>query len=642
MIRIKCESNSATQSRLLSVVNSLFPKGSKGVVPRDTPLNIFVKIIQFIAQERLDFAMREIVFELLSVGRPIKIILTPERMNIGLRAFLVAADSLQQKDGDPPMPRSANVMPSGNTLLRVKKTFLNKVLTEDAARSIGMAAYYPLIRKVFTDILRALDLQCGRPLLLTTVKEQEESLLTGDRKAKIDLFRTCVAAIPRLIPDGMSRTELLSLLARLTLHIDEELRGLAFQSLQSLLLDFPDWRNDVLTEFLAFASKEVPDTSHQQLDNSLRMLVQLLTSWRSVLIVSPGAAPSTSTAATGGNHSSQGIPLSFNGVGSRGKKMGGGAEPTHHPPNTAANAATCYQAEGLALLMLCSVRSSTRRIGCHILKEIKTLSEAIGMTETPVIDVLDRICPTACEKVSNILPPGEKQAIVGAISSNTLDLQWVTDRSCTAWYTQEDSESPHPPFTGTSSSLSLLQSAVSASSTTLATTDIVVEHDPWAMCLKYFLEYQNVPTQCPRAVLEAWSIIMPKITALYTYLEPSPVQDNRASLLRSATTPRKPPTDRTLYFKLWRNYLLFAFRTVPPNMGSSLRCISPDIGISSSPEAPDGRDGRSPLPLTSAMLFSVTPSALYKLVVPLIRVETVDVRDLAVYSIGEINHMAVK
>ncbi|GFY64537.1 protein furry [Trichonephila inaurata madagascariensis] len=78
MIRIKCESNTATQSRLQSIVNSLFPKGSKAVVPRDTPLNIFVKIIQFIAQERLDFAMKEIVFDLLSVGRPIKIILTPE------------------------------------------------------------------------------------------------------------------------------------------------------------------------------------------------------------------------------------------------------------------------------------------------------------------------------------------------------------------------------------------------------------------------------------------------------------------------------------------------------------------------------------------------------------------------------------
>ena len=48
----------------------------KAVVPRDAPLNIFVKIIQFIAQEKLDFAMREIVFDLLSVGRPIKVSLT--------------------------------------------------------------------------------------------------------------------------------------------------------------------------------------------------------------------------------------------------------------------------------------------------------------------------------------------------------------------------------------------------------------------------------------------------------------------------------------------------------------------------------------------------------------------------------------
>ena len=69
MIRIKCESNRVTESRLQSIVNSLFPKGSTKVVPRDTPLNIFVKIIQFIAQEKLDFAMKEIVFELLSVGR---------------------------------------------------------------------------------------------------------------------------------------------------------------------------------------------------------------------------------------------------------------------------------------------------------------------------------------------------------------------------------------------------------------------------------------------------------------------------------------------------------------------------------------------------------------------------------------------
>ena len=50
----------------------------------------------------------------------------------------------------------------------------------------------------------------------------------GERKPKIDLFRTCVAAIPRLIPEGMSRQDLIDLIARLTVHVDEELRGWAW------------------------------------------------------------------------------------------------------------------------------------------------------------------------------------------------------------------------------------------------------------------------------------------------------------------------------------------------------------------------------------------------------------------------------
>lgn len=114
------------RSRLNTIITTLFPKGSRSVVPRDMPLNIFVKIIQFIAQvnammcycgwqrnhfschselkpmcifslklgrwylltlmtsrwthlssffpwqERLDFAMKEIIFDLLCVGKPAK------------------------------------------------------------------------------------------------------------------------------------------------------------------------------------------------------------------------------------------------------------------------------------------------------------------------------------------------------------------------------------------------------------------------------------------------------------------------------------------------------------------------------------------------------------------------------------------
>lgn len=110
-------------SRLLSIVSALFPKGSRSVVPRDTPLNIFVKIIQFIAQvtghanimmpndqpdlinsmiaaafvqERLDFAMKEIIYDLLCVGKSHKTFaINPEVTQRVYKSFLLAVCQCQ-------------------------------------------------------------------------------------------------------------------------------------------------------------------------------------------------------------------------------------------------------------------------------------------------------------------------------------------------------------------------------------------------------------------------------------------------------------------------------------------------------------------------------------------------------------------
>ena len=46
---------------------------------------------------------------------------------------------------------------------------------------------------------------------------------SGERKPKLDLLKTCVASIPRIMPEGMSRDDLVELLSRLTIHIDHEL-----------------------------------------------------------------------------------------------------------------------------------------------------------------------------------------------------------------------------------------------------------------------------------------------------------------------------------------------------------------------------------------------------------------------------------
>uniref|UniRef100_A0A182PTQ4 Cell morphogenesis protein N-terminal domain-containing protein n=1 Tax=Anopheles epiroticus TaxID=199890 RepID=A0A182PTQ4_9DIPT len=676
IIRIKCESNSATHSRLQSIVNSLFPRGSKAVVPRDTPLNIFVKIIQFIAQERLDFAMREIVFELLCVGRPIKIIMTPERMSIGLRAFMVVADSLQQKDGEPPMPRTVGVLPSGNTL-RVKKTYLNKMLTEDTARSIGMSNYFPHVRRVFVDILRALDIHCGRPLMMTVIQNQSkefDEMLTGERKPRIDLFRTCIAAVPRLTPDNMTGHELVDMLSRLTIHMDEELRCLAHQSLQTLVCDFPEWRQDVIQGFSQFLARDVVDTFPQLLDNGLRMLYAFLTVWRNLLgtgsnnnsnsntlntkggpTVTGGGVPQAATgppvggllagrttnqqdlgmlkpnlaqstvnsslnAATINSNSSGSSGISsitqtttitggaIGGVGtSSSSGIGGAGEGATNTTATGSSATaggkkghelplatTMYMVEGLALVMLCNCRSQPRKFAVSILKEV-------------------------LEKCLHMLPQTDRTAMLNA---NIIDLQWIVDRNSGIWTTGHVEESTK----ASTLTLCLSQSALGQA------------YDPWSVCLFGFMERTRVLQHCPSAVAQAWPICYQRVTSLFNVIDPTPVSDNRASLLRSSAPTKKPPSEaqRDSLAHLWKNQVALAMRLIPQMPSVAVRCASPDLSLSSSPDSlsADRSDKSSGT--------TASPVALYKLVIPLLRCEVVDIRDAAVNALGMINHDALK
>lgn len=73
------------------------------------------------------------------------------------------------------------------------------------------------------------------------------------------------------------------LLYRLSIHMDDELRHIAQNSLQGLLVDFSDWREDVLFGFTNFLLREVNDMHHTLLDSSLKLLLQLLTQWKLVI-----------------------------------------------------------------------------------------------------------------------------------------------------------------------------------------------------------------------------------------------------------------------------------------------------------------------------------------------------------------------
>ena len=124
------------------------------------------------------------------------------------------------------------------------------------------------------------------------------------------------------------------------MHNDEELRGLACQGLQNLVIDFPEWREDVLYGFMQFVVKDISDSTTNLLDNALRMLVQLLTAWKNSADKVANADP--------------------------------GSDPTmnHDSNNRPDMATTLHMAEGFALVMLCHIRTAPRRLAFLILKEV--------------------------------------------------------------------------------------------------------------------------------------------------------------------------------------------------------------------------------------------------------------------------------
>ncbi|KAM9236796.1 protein furry homolog-like [Leptosomus discolor] len=579
VIRIKCESNTVTQSRLMSIVSALFPKGSRSVVPRDTPLNIFVKIIQFIAQERLDFAMKEIIFDLLSVGKsPKTFTINPERMNIGLRVFLVIADSLQQKDGEPPMPTTGVVLPSGNTL-RVKKIFLNKTLTDEEAKVIGMSIYYPQVRKALDSILRHLDKEVGRPMCMTSVQmsnKEPEDMITGERKPKIDLFRTCIAAIPRLIPDGMSRTDLIELLARLTIHMDEELRALAFNTLQALMLDFPDWREDVLSGFVYFIVREVTDVHPTLLDNAVKMLVQLINQWKQAAQMHNKNQDSQRGVSNGAAHT---LPL----------------ERTLY-------SSVFHVVEGFALVILCSTRPATRRLAVSVLREIRALFTLLEISKSDdelAIDVMDRLSATILESFIH-LTGADQTTLLYCPSS--IDLQTLADWNSSPISHQFDVVSPSHIW---------------------IFAHVTQGQDPWIISLSSFMKQENLPKHCSTAVSYAWTFAYTRLQLLSPQVDiNSPINAKKVNTTTSSDS----------YIGLWRNYLILCCSAASSSNSStstgSVRCSPPET-LASTPDSGYSVDSR--------VIGIPSPSSLFKHIVPMMRSESMEITESLVLGLGRTN-----
>lgn len=175
--------------------------------------------------------------------------------------------------------------------------------------------------------------------------------------------------------------------SRLTIHMDEELRGLAFTTLQALMVDFPEWREDVLSGFVYFIVREVTDVHPTLLDNAVKMLLQLISQWRQAV------------QSSNKSHDLQ-VRQSVSCIKVTEEKLGltfmtcfcffQQGPGSGHSLSLERNplSGVLHVVEGLALVVLCSCRPATRRLAVNVLKEVRALHTALGISKVIISDSL--------------------------------------------------------------------------------------------------------------------------------------------------------------------------------------------------------------------------------------------------------------
>eukprot|EP01135_Chromosphaera_perkinsii_P008012 Nk52_evm84s1073 gene=Nk52_evmTU84s1073 len=333
IVRLKGESNTQTVNRLQSIVDVIFPKQSRTVVPREAPVGLFTDITLYMSFGSLDFVIENVVNELLNVGNTARGI-NPERMGIALRAFLIIVNNLEKKKGPPPFPVSTDSFQISYGSKAKGKDLCHNNLTIEMAEQLGISPnYYKGIMTAFGQILNALDVQVVRNSLLTTMSGRNKRLstfLSPEKKPLIELLKDCFNAIPRLIPYRISSSEIIYLLGRCTIHMDSDLRTIAYAALKRLVLESHIEREVLVRSFVDFVY-EIADSFPLIIEGAVLMLIHLLTQWKEAFAL---------------EHSSD--------------------DDSWYLPDTVVS-----RLEALSLTLLCSCRPGTRKVAVKLIRMLQ-------------------------------------------------------------------------------------------------------------------------------------------------------------------------------------------------------------------------------------------------------------------------------
>ena len=81
----------------------------------------------------------------------------------------------------------------------------------------------------------------------------------------------------------MSKEDLLDLLSRLTIHMDNEIVRTTMISLTGIVTNFPSWRHNVTRIYAMFILRDIPDNCPLTLESALKFLIQMVTHWKGLI-----------------------------------------------------------------------------------------------------------------------------------------------------------------------------------------------------------------------------------------------------------------------------------------------------------------------------------------------------------------------
>ncbi|KAJ3575656.1 hypothetical protein NPX13_g3957 [Xylaria arbuscula] len=601
--------------KLDEVIQLVLPPTKRTFSTADTASNgSLVQIIRMIGYRYTEYCCKNIIFPLINAdlfnsNKELKVEqLEPDRMVIGIRAFLTIMSDLEQGEhGRPPFPQEfqfpsnsdrmppespvslpSSGAPVASTLLSTTGEALSRPV-QLKTLSEGVRDYY----KKFSQILGKITIICdntfgGQAVLdekfsspgpKTPITESFNFARRDDYQSPADqkqafygLLHVAVQALPRCFTPDIPFNPLINLLCTGTAHVQDNIARSSAQSLKSIAkqshahqvtMGFARFIFNFDDRYATMSDGGMLGPGH--IENTLRLYVELLQIWRDEIRQKTRDAASE--------------PIEANASEKRGLKL-----------DLSSIWAEVEHVEARGLFFLCSQSRRVRHFAITVLRLITEFDTALGK---------DRAQDNDNVRLIDIL---ENESI--QVMSFKDELLSVAERSRLQRGMQNANNKG-----------ALIE---------LCTSDVFYDTTLW---FKIFPNLIRIAyDRCPFTLTIGRDLICNRILqmykTIYTLSEPSRGLYHGSDPASARQTARTPTTQPEVLIEQWKLYLTFACTTLT-DAGNTLN--------TSSQGAQHQRKG------SKATDRIVTARTLFKYLIPLLSVSSDSVREAVVLSMGSIN-----